>query len=120
MIDLDFKNAVDLADFREGFVPRGSGPLGLMKIIYALCTKLAEAKGWDLEAALPAALEQRKTRFAQEEAERARNAAEQAKVEQAKRTRNYIKKHGHMPPTQADRDSALAKLTPLERKALGL
>lgn len=117
---LDFQNAIDLAEFREEFRPAGSGPLGLMRIVYNLCTKLAEAKGWDLEAALPEALEQLRVKHAQREAQRAQEQAEDLRLKRERHIRNYTKKHGHAPPSEQDRTNALAKLSPVERKALGL
>lgn len=119
-LELETSSPIELAMFRESMRPMGSGPLGMMRIAYELCNKLAEAKGWDLDSVLPEALELREERFKQQEEERAREHEAARQADLAKRTANYIKKHGHAPPTQADRDSALAKLTPMERKALGL
>lgn len=95
----DFKNAVDLADFREGFRPTGSGPLGVMRVAFDLCTLLAKDRGWDLDAALPEANKQRKIRFELEIMEMAKRLLVEQAKKQEKRIKNYIKKHGVPPPT---------------------
>lgn len=116
-LEVELSSPVELADFREYF--RSSSNFA-SRVVFKLCDELAKERGWDLEAAMPEAIAQREARFAKEDAERKakREAEEEAQYE--RRVKNYVKKHGHAPPTQADKDAALAKLTPIERKALGL
>lgn len=53
----NLKTALDLAYLREYYRPVGSGPLGCMRVIFDLCTLIGKERGWDLEAAVPEALE---------------------------------------------------------------
>ncbi len=90
----DFQTAVDLADFREGFRPVGSGPLGVMRVAFDLCTLLAKERGWDLEAVLPESIEQRRVRYEKLLAEQAQESEARRQAEHDRRIKNYIKKHG--------------------------
>lgn len=118
-MDLEFKTAIELADFREGF---RHGDYGLSKYIFALCTKLGEAKGWDLEAVLPEALLVREERFRLQDLERTQRFMEEREQARKRKEARYIKKYGKPIPKSPDsiRKSALQKLSNEERQALGL
>ena len=43
-----------LAELRESFIPRGSGPLSICRAIVELIEAYADLKGWNLDDYIPA------------------------------------------------------------------
>jgi hypothetical protein len=47
--DLDINNEEEMKDLYDMFVPAGSGPLGVMKVVRKILEAVARDKGFDLK-----------------------------------------------------------------------